>query len=45
MRSTITGIIAAAAVIAAFVAGTQIEFDEDTAAEEISETVEDIAGS
>jgi len=45
MRPIVTGIIVAVAIIAAFVAGMQIEFREQTPAEAFGEAVEEIAES
>ncbi|MFO7856334.1 MAG: DUF6479 family protein [Paracoccaceae bacterium] len=43
MKPVVTGIIVAAAIIVAFVAGMQIEFRQQTPAEAFGEAVEEIA--
>lgn len=43
MKPMVAGILAAAAIIVAFVAGMQIEYMDDSALEELGEATEDVA--
>lgn len=43
MKPVVTGVLVAAAIIVAFIAGTQIQFREQTPAEAFGEAVEEFA--
>jgi hypothetical protein len=45
MKPAVTGVLVAAAVIVAFIAGREIQVEEQTPAEAFGEAVEDIADS